>query len=353
MPQHQSHARRWIILLVVVVIIAAGAVLSSVLGNAASPVGKPTASPRPSATTPTVKPIVKPQRTLLIQVRDDDRRVIYSGLIATSFGTTHGARMQLPAGLLVPIPAWVPLRLTGDANDTLQSQHAIEELLGVDVDISLVFDRLALSGLYDATLVPLIAQEAKASSDINQWIIKALINMPPKAADAGQVVLSLGHMARSSASNIDLVDLMLAIRSDARAKKLTSVTLPTDQVRATGTAVAIPSATNAVMRKYFSRTLLTPGQAASPRIVLTAAGASATQLATATSALIEAGMTVIPGEPIAARKTSAIQVPDSTVSSLIGKKVATVLGMFPEEARRVKGYVVDAEVLLGSDAAQL
>ena len=353
MPQHQSHARRWIVLLVVVAIVAAGAVLSAVLGNAGSPVGKPTASPRPSATTPAIKPVVKPQRTLLIQVRDDDRRVIYSGLIATSFGSTNGAKMQLPAGLLVPIPTWVPLRLTGDANDTLQSQHAIEELLGVDVDISLVLDRLALSGLYDATLVPQIAQEAKASSDINQWIIRALINMPPKPADAGQVVLSLGHMARSSASNIDLVDLMLAIRSDARAKKLTSVTLPTDQVRATGTAVAIPSVTNAVMREYFSRTLLTPGQAASPRIVLTPAGASATQLATATSALIEGGMTVIPGEPIADRKTSAIQVPDSTASLMIGKKVATVLGMFPQEVRQVKGYVVDAEVLLGSDAAQL
>jgi hypothetical protein len=353
MTQHQSHARRWIILLVVVAIVAAGAVLSAVLGNAGSPVGKPTASPRPSATTPAVKPVVKPQRTLLIQVRDDDRRVIYSGLIATSFGKTYGARMQLPAGLLVPIPTWVPLRLTGDANDTLQSQHAIEELLGVDVDISLVFDRLALSGLYDATLVPLFAQEAKASSDINQWIIKALINMPPKAADAGQVVLSLGHMARSSASNIDLVDLILAIRSDARAKKLTNVILPTDQVRATGTAVAIPSATNAVMRQYFSRTLLAPGQAASPRIVLTPAGASATQLATATSALIEAGMTVIPGEPMTARKASAIQIPDSTVSSTIGTKVATVLGIFPQEVRRVKGYIVDAEVLLGSDAAQL
>ncbi len=353
MPQHQSHARRWIVLLIVVAIVAAGAVLSAVLGNTGTPVGKPTASPQPSATTPIVKPVAKPQRTLMIQVRDDQRHVIYSSLIATSFGNTHGARMQLPSGLLVPIPTWVPLRLTGDANDTLQSQHAVEELLGVDVDISLVLDRLALTGLYDATLVPIVAQQAKASPDINQWILKALINLPAEPADAGQVVLSLGHMARSSASNIDLVDLLLAIRADARAKKITNVVMPSDQVRATGVAVANPSATNAVMRKYFSRTLLAPGQAKSPRVVLTPAGASATQLASATSALIDAGMTVIPGEPISARKVSKIQVPDSTVSSVIGRKVALTLGMFPEEVRSVKGYVVDAEVLLGTDAPQL
>ena len=353
MPQHQSHARRWIILLIVVAIVAAGAVLSAVLGNAGSPVGKPTATPRPSVTTPVVKPAVKTQRTLLIQVRDDDRHVIYSGLFATSIGKANGARMQLPSGLLVPIPTWIPLRLTGDANDTLQSQHAIEELLGVDVDISLVLDRLALTGLYDATLVPVIAQEAKASSDIHQWIVKALINMPEKSADAGQVVLSLGHMARSSASNIDLVDLLIAVRADARAKKLTSVTMPVDQVRATGTAVAKPAATNSVIRKHFSRTLLSPGQAVSPRIVLTPACASAAAIAAATEALIDAGMTVIPGQPISSRGPSSIQVPDSNVSALIGRKVAITLKLYPEEVRRVKSYVVDAEVLLGSDAPQL
>ena len=353
MPQHQSHTRRWIILLVVVVIVAAGAVLSAVLGNTGTPVGKPTAIPQPSATTPAIKPVAKTQKTLLVQVRDDERHVIYSGLFATSFGNNNGSRMHLPAGLLVPIPAWVPLRLTGDANDTLQSQHAIEELLGVDVDISLVLDRLALSGLYDATLVPAVAQEAKASSDIHQWIVKALINMPAKPADAGQVVLSLGHMARSSASNIDLVDLLLDVRADARAKKLMSVAMPVDQVRATGISVAKPAATDSVMRKYFSRTLLGPGQAVSPRVVLTPAGASAAQLAAATEALIDAGMTVIPGQPIPTRAASKIQVPDSNVSAPIGRKVATTLKLYPEEVRRVKGYVVDAEVLLGSNAPQL
>lgn len=351
MPPHQSHSRRWIVILVVVAIVSTGAVISAFLGDAGLPSGQASPSPAPvasaAASTPIVKPLVKTQRTLLLQVRDDSRRVIYSGLLATRYASVDGSRMQIPANLLVPIPEWTALALTGDAVDTLQSQHALEELLGVDIDMSLVLDRLALSGLYDATLTPASAKEAKASNDIDQWIFKSLINLPASPPDTGQLLLSLGHMARSSAPNAELVDLLLDLRKDARAKKLNAVNLPTRLVRGGGAAMVIPDASEVVMRKNFAHTLLTPGLATRPRVVLTPAGATASQIAEATAALIEAGMTVVPGVPIAPRADSIVQAPESTISLRISGKVAAALGLFPQDVRQAKTYTVDAEVLLG------
>jgi hypothetical protein len=334
-----------------VAIVSTGAVISAFLGDAGLVSGQASPSPTPvasaAASTPIVKPLVKTQRTLLLQVRDDSRRVIYSGLLATSYASVDGSRMQIPANLLVPIPEWTPVALTGDAVDTLQSQHALEELLGVDIDMSLVLDRLALSGLYDATLTPASAKEAKASNDIDQWIFKSLINLPASPPDTGQLLLSLGHMARSSAPNAELVDLLLDLRKDARAKKLNAVNLPTRLVRGGGAAMVIPDASEVVMRKNFALTLLTPGLATRPRVVLTPAGATASQIAEATAALIEAGMTVVPGVPIAPRADSIVQAPESTISLRISRKVAAALGLFPQDVRQATTYTVDAEVLLG------
>lgn len=350
----QSHTRRWLVVGVVVVVVAAGAVVSNALTQDATPSGRPTPMASPSSTGQATRPAAKAQRTLLLQVRDDDRRIIYSGLFATSYGTSDGARMRLPSDLLVPVPTWTTLRLTGDASDTLQSQHAVEQLLGVDVDISLVLDRLALSGFYDATLEPALAARAKASPDIDTWVNLALATFPAQPEDAGQLLLSLGHMARSSSSNADLVALLLALRKDARADRLTSVDLPVQPVRA-GAAISVErNETDATMQAHFARTLLTPGQASTPRVLLVPAGASASQLAQATDALLDAGMTVIPGAvgaPVEATRITA--VPDSLTSSKIGARVAIALGFLAEEVRARAGTPVDVRVVLGPDYVPL
>ncbi|MFA7323829.1 MAG: hypothetical protein WC005_05685 [Candidatus Nanopelagicales bacterium] len=351
--EQQSHKQRWLVLAIVVIVVLIGAAVSNMLTGGGTPAGRPTATPSPSQTGSQEKPAPKSQRTLLFQVRDDDRRIVYSSLLATSYGAVNGAHMSIPSNLLVPIPTWTPMRLTGDANDTLQSQHAVEQLLGVDVDISLVLDRLALAGFYDATLEPALAAKAKASPDIDQWVTKALATLPAQSEDAGQLLLSLGHMARSSASNADLVDLLLDIRKDARAKKLDAVTLPVQPVRAGLASSVLRAPTDALMKAHYARTLLTAGQAATPRVVLVPAGASATQLAQATQALIDAGMTVIPGTPGQQVSSSQVSVPISAVALGIGRKVATTLGFLFEEVRQIKGNVVDAQVMLGPDYSPL
>ena len=349
MPPEHSHSRRWIVILIVVAVVATGAVISAFLGDAGLPAGRASSAPTPgvSPSTPLTKAAVKSQRTLLLQIRDDSRRVVYSALFATSYASVSGARMPIPTNLLVPIPEWTALAFTGDAADTLQSQHALEELLGVDIDMSLVLDRLALSGLYDAVLTPRAAKQAKGSTDIDQWVFKSLINLPASPPDTGQLLLSLGHMARSSAPNAELVDLLLDLRKDARAKEIVAVTLPTRFVRAGGAAMVIPGASEVVLRKNFALTLLTPGQATRPRVVLTPAGATAAQVAEATAALIDAGMTVVPGTPIARRTYSIVQIPESSISLGIGRKVRTAVGLSPQDIRETKSSRVDAEVLLG------
>ncbi|MDO9486034.1 MAG: hypothetical protein Q7K25_08255, partial [Actinomycetota bacterium] len=289
----QSHWRRWVIILIVFAVVAAGVIVANLVSQSSLPAARPTASPVASATssasaTPPT-PVVRAQKVLLFEVRDDDRHVIFAQIMATGFGKTPGKLMPVPSELLVPTPTWSQLRLTGDANDTLQSQRALEELLGINIDISLTLDRLAFAGLIDATLTPAEAEKARASSDLAAVVSSTVANMPGTPEAAGQVLLSLGHMARSSASNAELVDLLLNLRRDATSQNQRQLILPVSAVRANGAVVVKRAATDTLMKKQFPVMLLTPGEAVRPRVVLIPAGASAAQLALATEKLIEAG----------------------------------------------------------------
>ena len=99
MPPEHSHSRRWIVILIVVAVVATGAVISAFLGDAGLPAGRASSAPTPgvSPSTPLTKAAVKSQRTLLLQIRDDSRRVVYSALFATSYASVSGARMPIEA----------------------------------------------------------------------------------------------------------------------------------------------------------------------------------------------------------------------------------------------------------------
>ncbi|MDP2289444.1 MAG: hypothetical protein Q8M73_12885 [Actinomycetota bacterium] len=356
-PSHvqQPHWRRWVVIGVVAAIVAVGVVVASLFSQTEVPASRPTPTPSasvsasPTATTP----VFRAQRVLLLEVRDDDRHVVFAQIMATGFGKTPGKLIPLTPDLLVPTPTWSQLRFTGDANDTLQSQHALEELLGINIDISLTLDRLAFAGLIDSTLTPSQAARARESADISSVVNSIIANLPATPEAAGQVVLSLGHMARSSASNSELVDLMLTLRKDAISQTQKKVTLPTSAVRASGAVVVDRSATDVLMKRQFPVSLLNPGEAVRPRVVLIPAGASAAQLALATENLIDAGMTVIPGETSTRVVASRIRVPQSPVSLRIGQRAASAVGLFPQEVKQAKGVPVDVEIALGPDVPAL
>lgn len=348
----QPHWRRWVVLLVVVAVVAVGVVFAVVLDGSETPQAQPTVTPSASAAA-TSRPIVRTQHNLLLEVRDDNRRVVFAQVMATGYGSTPGQLMPVPSDLLVPTPTWSQLRLTGDANDTLQSQRALEELLGINIDISLTLDRLAFAGLIDATLTPQEAAKARASTDIASVVSSAVANLPSSPEAAGQLLLSLGHMARSSASNSELVALLLTLRSDAISGTQKRLTLPVSVVRANDALVVKRAATDALMKKHFAPSLLYPGEAVRPRVVLIPAGASAAQLALATQNLIDAGMTVIPGETGTRVGASRVTVPPNAVSVRLGQNAATAIGLLPAEVRQNAKAPVDVQIVLGPDVASL
>ena len=300
-PAHaeQSHWRRWVIIGIVFAIVSGGVLVANFFSQPAIPQATPSSSPAGQATasasaTPTT-PVFRSQRVLLFEVRDDSRHVVFAQIMATGDDKSPGKIMPLTSELLVPTPTWQQLRLTGDATDTLQSQHALEELLGINIDISLTLDRLAFAGLIDSTLSPAEAAKARESDDIAGAVNATIANLPGTPEAAGQLVLSFGHMARSSASNNELVDVLLSLRKDALSATQKQLKLPVSAVRGNGTVVVNRAATDALMKSQFAVSLLTPAEAVRPRVVLIPAGASAAQLALATQNLIDAGMTVIPG----------------------------------------------------------
>ena len=351
----QPHWRRWAVIGVVVALVAVGVLIADLLSQSSLPQAAPTATPSTavSASATASAPVIRQQRVLLFEVRDDNRRVVFAQLMASSYGKTPGKLLPLPADLLVPTPTWLQLRLTGDASDTLQSQHALEELLGINIDISLTLDRLAFAGLIDSTLTPTQAAKARQSTDIATVVNSTIANLPSTPEAAGQLVLSLGHMARSSASNSELVNLLLALREDSITSKQNKLALPTSAVRGLGAVVADRAATDIMMKAQLPVSLLNPGEAVRPRVVLIPAGASAAQLALATQNLIDAGMTVIPGETAGKVASSTVRVPDRPISMKMGQKAATALGLFPQEVKQAKGVPVDVQVMLGPDVRSL
>ena len=353
----QSHWRRWIVILIVVLIAGVGVVLASVLSQSESPAAQPTpepsSKPSASASASPSTPVIRAQRILLFEVRDDNRHVVFTQIMATGYAKTVGRLLPLPSDLLVPTPTWSALRFTGDANDTLQSQHALEELLGINIDISLTLDRLAFAGLIDATLTPAEAAKARASTDVAGVVDSTIANLPSTPESAGQLLLSLGHMARSSASNAELVDLLLTLRKDSISGTQKILTLPVSAVRANGAVVVNRAAADALIQKNFAVSKLNPGEAVRPRVLLIPAGASAAQLALATEKLIDAGMTVIPGDTSTRVASSRVEVPQTLISSKLGQSAAEAIGLLPEEVKQVKDAPVDVRIVLGSDVPAL
>ena len=349
----QPHWRRWIVILVVVAVVAVGVGLTVLLDGSGTPAVTPSATPSASSKATPTPPLVRAQHNLLLEVRDDSRKVVFAQIMSTSYGKTPGKLLQVPTDLLVPTPTWSPLRLTGDANDTLQSQRALEQLLGVNIDISLILDRLAFAGLIDATLTPQEAVAARSSDDVAGVVSAALAKLPSSSEAAGQVLLSLGHMARSSSSNSDLVALLLTLRKDAIAGNQKRVTLPVSTVRANDAVVVKRSATDAMVGRHFAASLLAPGETVRPRVVLIPAGASAAQLALATENLIDAGMTVIPGETGNRVANSRVTVPPDLVSVRIGQRAATAIGLLAAEVKESAKAPVDVEIVLGPDVPSL
>lgn len=337
------------------------------------------------------------QRTLLLQVRDEQGKAVNSVLLATGIGGGPTAALLLPPTLLVPVPTWTPLQQTVSAADTLQSRNGVSMLLGARVDASLVLDRLALAALVDsmAGITMKVDQAVTVMKDgavvsevpagmavldgvsaadyamtlpegrpeqerLDRFVdvVRRILRGLPESPEAmRQVVLSLGSLAKSTATNDELVGLLLLLQQDAAAGLFEPVTLPTTAVRGAGPVALDPVLAADLVYEVIPDAVLDPGESSGVRVVIRAAGASPGQVAQALALLEGQGMTVIDSGPsLVGQLDSTVLIQDSSpVARTMGGDVARALGL-PQTAVRVNGGArptPDVLVLLGRSAALL
>lgn len=337
------------------------------------------------------------QRTLLLQVRDEQGRAVNSILLATGVGGGPTFGLLLPPTLLVPVPAWTPLQQTVSAADTLQSRNGVSMLLGVRVDASLVLDRLALAALVDSMAgIPMkvdhavtVTKDGAVVSEIPAGmavldgvsaadyamtlpdgrpeqerldrfadVVRRILRGLPESPEAmRQVVLSLGSLAKATATNDELVGLLQLLHEDAAAGLFEPITLPTTTVRGTGPVALDPVLAADLVYEVIPEAVLDPGESSGVRVVMRAAGASPGQVAQALALLEGQGMTVIDSGPSpVGQRDSAVLIQDSSpVARTMGGDVARALGL-PQTVVRINGGArptPDVLVLLGRSAALL
>lgn len=362
------HVRRpiWIVIALVAV---ASVVIAFLLTRQDDP--EPLPQPQPTAA-PTPK-----SGTLLVQLRDDSGQAVVNVLLGGEPTGHTGSELYLPSGLLVPTPTVMRLRRTTDSNDTLAARNGVATLLRVRVDATLSLDRLALAGIVDAVDGVQVsagagqrrlsgvqaaqyalsdpADDTPGAIPLNARTVleQVLKGLPESTERMRQTVVSLGSLARSSATNDELVPLLQQMRADALSNATVRAVLPVTRVGAGAGAATVPDQPGAdqVLTRLFPDSRLTTGETPLPRLILRPAGASVSQLLTARRVLTAAGIAVIDGAPAPAGFTEVRVDAGIPASTKLGDQVVTSLGLRPEAIRASDEHPVDAVVLLGSDSA--
>jgi len=337
------------------------------------------------------------QRTLLLMVRDEQGLVTNAVLLATSDPSHPAAALMIPPGLLVPTPTWTTLARTGASTDTLRPSNAVSALLGVRIDGSLILDRLALAAIVDAIggvpaqvdrplmvvksgqlvvnipagsrvldgleacdyamALPTPIAEPDRISRFTSVLRSILRDLPEEPEELGQLVLSLGSLARSTQTNERSVSILRDLSRDSRAGDMDYGLLPTVAVRGAGPVQVDLDRAKEIVLSSMPDAVLQPGQSPGIRVILAAAGASPGQVAMALArleadgrAVIEAGAAPLP------QATTAVMIPDNSPQArAMGVEVAAALGL-PEGAVRIEPGVrasPDVVVWLGRDAQTL
>lgn len=353
-----------------------------------------------SVTGPTDAPSLETQtpvqRTLLFQVTDKEGLAVANVLLATGGGVNGGSQIYLSPILLVPVPLPTPLQSTVGASDTLQAGTGVSMLLGVRVDAAVALNRLALAALVDAIGgVPISVQESVRVTDsagktietvpvgdrtlagvdaatyaltlqpgesqmarmrrFAEVIDRVIASLPDDVESMRQVVLSLGSLAKSTATNDELVDTLVGVHAEVATGSSVEAFLPVTTVRANEAAVIQRPLGPALVESLLPAVRLTPGESRMTRVVLARAGAPVATTLAAMDSLVSAGFTVVEAgrRP---RGETVIVIPDAAPGSVSrGAEVAETLGV-PRSAIRISGGgrpVVDVLVLLGDDAAPL
>ncbi len=358
-PESSHHAFPWrITALVVLVVAAATAVAWLLLARDRVEPPPPAATAQPSSSAATALPVVDDrQLTVLLTVRDDAGSAVSTVLFGVGGGTGYTAELMLPRDLL--LPAVPPVRL-GDADDPTgpsTAEQPLETLLGVRIDGLVDLDRLAWSGLIDATGSRVSLPAAQAPGSFALVVDRVLEGLPYDSETVGELLTGLGSMARTTVTTEDAGLLLSRVGRGLRTGDVRRETLPVTYLRSGSDRVAVADleATDGIVRELFPEALLEPGHDGQPRLVLTGSGATLGAVTQARLTLTGAGFGVVvdPAEGELAARSQVLVPAESPAAQALGLQAATALGL-PESSVAVDAGptpTVDVRVLLGPAAA--
>ncbi len=364
--------RRGAIALVIVVVIVASAAIGILLTRTSQEEPLPVPKPSPSETA-----LPKRLGTVLLQLKDSDGKAVVNLLLGGEPAEHAGSSLALPPGLLIPTPAVMALQATPESADTLAAKNGVSTLLLVRVDATLTLDRLALAGLVesvhgitvDVGLGTLTLDGVSAADYATQLkpgevesarqeraravIIQALRGLPETDESMRQLLASLGSLARTTATNDELVPLLGQIHADALSGNMLKEDLPVTVVAsgATDAVVVDDAAARALIARLFPSDVLTTGETPLPRVVLESAGASAGYLLKTRRALTDSGVAVIDGgTSVIPLKVSRVEISAGIPRSRdLGFSIAESLGLPAAAVRASDASPVDVILRLGAD----
>lgn len=361
MSEHaEPHRFPWRVTAIVALVVVIGSVATGLLlGRDRVGSADPTATPSPGATS-TAASIVSGQErqlTVLLNVRGEERELVSSVLLGVGGTTGTVSELILPRALLLPTVPPMVLAQTSDPNGGSSAAQPLQTLLGVQVDAVVDLDRLAWTGLIDATGTRVDPAAGELPGSFGLVLDRVLAGLPPDAGTTSELLIGLGSMARTTVTNDDAGRLLALLGRGLRAHESDRAQLPVTYVRAGDARAAVVKREEAdvLVARLFPDALLRTGHEGPLRVVLERAGATVGAEAAARLALADAGMGVIADRPTGAEiEASRVIVPSDSAEALAaGQEVAAVLGL-PGTAVGTEGGgepFVDVRVLLGPDAA--
>jgi hypothetical protein len=351
-----EHSFPWRVTAVVAAIVIASTALAGLVLTRNSVEGSDPSTASIFTPAPDLLPIEKQRQvTVLVQVRDKDKDVSSSVLVAAGGDVGFVSQLLLPRTLLLPTVPPVLLKDTDGPRGPVRSDEALQTLLGVQIDANIELDRLAWAGLIDSTGALEDPAIGESAGNFPLVVARVLAKLPEDEETLGQLLTSMGSMAPTTVTNDDASHLLAVIGAALRTQPIKRAVLPTTDIRAGSQQAAVTMQPEAgqLVADLFPRALLQPGHPGPVRVVIERAGAGLGAIAAARLTLAGAGFGVVEGEPYPTPVSSTVvYVPDSSAASLSrGKDVAAALGL-PATAVVVDttdGGTVDVRLVLAGD----
>jgi hypothetical protein len=346
----------WRLMGLVALIVVAATIVGGIVLARNSVEDDPVVSTSASASAVPGEPVEEHRQvTILLQVRDKDRKSVSNVLFGVGGETGFVSQLILPRNLLLPTSPPTQLQDVDGPTGPISAQGQIQTLLGVRVDAALEMDRLAWAGLLDSIGSVPGTQHAANPGSFPLVLNQVLAQLPKDEGAVGTLLTSLGSMARTTVTNEDASHVLALLGDGLRTQDVQREVLPVTVLRAGSAQVDItrqPDADETILR-MFPLALLQPGHSGATRVLIERAGASLGASTIARLNLDGAGYGVVdrPSTDVRQKGSTVFVAGDSDQALAHGKDVANILGLpatsiVPDMATDA---TVDVRVVLGSN----